>query len=228
MNIETPKTTRIYFKTNHDGIYEKEVTFDFYSGFSLSQKQKTIKSFHEKIKDIEGNNVRILEVSRKSEDILGKALSAFNLKYNNFSVESIYQSSKVFSDNTQLRSLLYSEPLEAKREANDYQINNNVHITQFNFFGEMIPTFPESLFYDYLYIKAIMQNKLLANELLKYSCFTDIEFNQKKQVSSQARSCAIFVFLSINNLLSEYLESIETFRKVYESIIKKDFNLLSI
>lgn len=66
-----------------------------------------------------------------------------------------------------------------------------------------------------------MQNKLLANELLKYNCFTDIEFNQKKQVSSQARSCAIFVFLSINNLLSEYLESIEAFREVYKSIIKK-------
>lgn len=228
MSIRTAKTTRIYFITSVDSVYEKEATFDFYSGFSLSQKQKTIKSFHKEIADIEEKNVRILEVSRKSEDTIGKALSAFNLKYNNLSVESIYQSSKVFSDNTQLKGLLFSEPLEAKRTANDYQVDNNLHIIQFNFFGELIPIYPESLFYDYLYIKAIIQNDLLAKEILNYDCFTDIEFNQKKQVSSQARSCAIFVFLSKKNLLSEYLENINTFRKVYEILIKKDFNLLSI
>jgi type I restriction enzyme M protein len=143
-------------------------------------------------------------------------------------VESVYQSSKVFNNKTQLKYLLNFEPLEAKREVNEYQKNNGLYITHFNFFGETISIIPESLFYDYLYIKAIMQDPILSVKLLDYNCFTDIEFNQKTQISSQARSCAIFVFLAQNKLLDRYMKCVEDFRKVYEKIVKSDFNLFSV
>ena len=39
---------------------------------------------------------------------------------------------------------------------------------------------PKTIFYDWLYINAVLENPLLAAELLKYNAFTDIEFNPKK------------------------------------------------
>lgn len=224
----TPKSIKIYFKVNSDCIYEKEATFDFFSGFAITQKQKSITSFHDKIKLLEGDDVHILEVSRKSDNNLGISLSAFNLRYNKYTVESVYQSSKVFNNKIQLKHLLYAEPLEAKREANEYQKNNELYITHFNFLGENISIVPGSLFYDYLYIKAIMQDPHLSARLLNYDCFTDIEFNHKIQFSSQARSCAIFVYLSRNMLIESYTKSVDDFRKVYEKIVRNDYSLLSM
>ena len=65
----------------------------------MSQAKKSIRNLHaEAVKQI--GLTKILEVSTRSEEVLGISLSAFNLPFEDksFSVESAYQSSKVFEN----------------------------------------------------------------------------------------------------------------------------------
>jgi type I restriction enzyme M protein len=229
MNNKLPKATRMYFLVQNDSVIEKTVEFNFYSGFSSVQKQKSIQSFHEVIKTDEQNELTILEVSRKSTNPLGELLSAFNLKYNGkYSVESIYQASKVFNDNIQFTSLIEKSPGDAKSFVKEYIKKNNVSLSHFNYFGKKIELKPESLFYDYLYIEALKYNKDISSKLMEFNCFTDIEFNHKKQISSQARSCALFVLLTKMNLLDKYTQNIDIFSKSYKFLLKKSMDLFDL
>lgn len=74
---------RLCFIPTYDNqiIMEKVIEFKYYTGFAISQKQKSIKSLHNEIKKIYSDK-KILEISSKSEDELGIRLSAFN--YVNF------------------------------------------------------------------------------------------------------------------------------------------------
>ena len=69
------------FIASNEGYYsEKIITYTYYSGFAVSQKQKCIRSLHEAIR-AEFPGREILEVSTKSTDETGVKLSAFNLKF---------------------------------------------------------------------------------------------------------------------------------------------------
>ena len=59
---------------------ERMIEFEYHSGFSPQQKQKSILSLHKSANETIGN-LRILEVSRNCPISLGKSLSAFNLTY---------------------------------------------------------------------------------------------------------------------------------------------------
>ncbi|MFR4053058.1 MAG: DUF6977 family protein, partial [Clostridium perfringens] len=63
---------------NKDYVEEVEVEFKWYSGFSISQKQKSIRSLHNSYSKLYIND-KLLEISSKSENDLGVKLSAFNL-----------------------------------------------------------------------------------------------------------------------------------------------------
>ena len=82
------------------GVSEKEIEFNWFPGFSVSQKQKSIESFHDNAKTL--GIVKIIDISSKSPEPLGVALSAFNLMIHtksgkkSFSVECAFQGSKVF------------------------------------------------------------------------------------------------------------------------------------
>ena len=85
-----------------DCFYEERyVDFKFYTGFAISQKQKSIESMHTEILNLNQGYLPF-EVSRKSKDFIGQKLSAFNLMYFHkkykmeIPVENIFQSSKVF------------------------------------------------------------------------------------------------------------------------------------
>ena len=56
----------------------KNIEFKWYPGFAVVQKQKSIASLHESIKNITGIE-NILEISSKSSYSCGIAASAFNL-----------------------------------------------------------------------------------------------------------------------------------------------------
>ena len=58
---------------------EKNTEFVYYSGFAEVQKYKCIQSLHAAFK-VAHPSIRVLEVSTKSEDPTGVALSAFNLR----------------------------------------------------------------------------------------------------------------------------------------------------
>lgn len=63
----------------------------------------------------------------------------------------------------------------------------------FDYNGEIFPLFPKTLFYDYIYIKAVVEslNDEEIQEIRNYNHFTDIEFNPQKSINTQAKSVAI-------------------------------------
>ena len=219
--MKQPKTTKLAFIVSDNKVYEKEFTFDYFGGFSLSQKQKTIDAFHQTINNAGIN--QILEISRKSKNPLGNALSAFNLMLTidnqKYPIECIYQSSKVFNSNKQFIETLNLTPIEAKKLIKEKVEKDKLILTGFNCFGVVFPIEPKTIFYDYLYILALIQNPKIASQVLEYYCYTDVEFNHKKQFASQARSCAIYKYLVENNNVIEYVQDIKKFISIYNDII---------
>lgn len=202
------------------------VEFDWYSGFSVSQKQKSINSLHSNF-IAEYKDKKILEISSKSMNSLGVQLSAFNLKIKCengkiYTVESLFQSSKVFKDGTNNKDLIEKNSLEAKQEA---KLRNKKELKYFECFGYKWELEPKTMFYDWLYINAVYQNKKLLNELVKYDSFTDIEFNPAKSFNCQAKSAAMLVSLYNNNMLEYSLTSVENYKRIISGKEKENINI---
>lgn len=194
-----------------------EVEFKYFSGFSVSQKQKSIESMHESINVID-KTLRILEVSTKSLNPTGVALSAFNLKFydintdKEYPLENIFQSSKVFERGGPYRDLLNVHPKDAKR---DERLKSSGNLIHFEYDDIIWDREPKTMFYDWIYICSLFKNKNLSKKILEYNAFTDIEFNQEKSFNCQARSAAIFVSLSKLGRLEEVLNDKEKFKDIY-------------
>jgi hypothetical protein len=209
-------------KTGKPGVSEADVEFHWFPGMSKSQKQKSITSLHEAA--AERNIAPILEISSKSENESGVSLSAFNLlittkkQKKTFSVESAFQSSKVFQRGGAYIDLLDKTSREAKQ---DVRLKESGNLTKFVFFNQEFPLKPRTFFYDWLYINALNQNETLADQMLKYSGFTDIEFNPKRSINCQAYSAALFVSLSYASLLKDALESPEAFQDILFDVYRK-------
>ncbi|RUR34769.1 hypothetical protein ELY33_00890 [Vreelandella andesensis] len=194
------------------GVEVIEIDFQWFPGMSKSQKQKSVVSFHKASEEYGFSPV--LEVSSKSLDEIGVALSAFNLmiETNNkrrlFSVESAFQSSKVFEKGGPYRDLLEKNSREAKK---DVRLKESGEVIGFNFFGKIFPIEPKTFFYDWLYINALQQNKNLSENAIGFSAFTDIEFNPNKSINCQAYSLAFYVSMVHFGLLEKALSSSESF-----------------
>lgn len=195
------------------------VDFVWSAGMSVQQKQKCIASLHESARNHLGLQ-QILEVSTKSMDGLGTALSAFNLMYKMqdgslYPLECIFHSSKVFEKGGPYRSLLRCTPLEAKR---DERLITSGNLTAFEApNGVRWPLQPYTLFYDWLYLNILNRQEELLKKVLRYDAFTDIEFNPKKSLNCQAYSTALMVSLSRRNLLQNALASKEAFEDLVSS-----------
>jgi hypothetical protein len=191
---------------------EKDIEFQFFNGFSLSQKSKSILSLHKNAKEHGIEN--ILEVSTKSDSTLGWALSAFKLMVDfdgdkQISLECAFQGSKVFEGNIQYKDIYEKQSIEAKK---DSRLKTSGAIIGFEFEGEFWENEPKTAFYDWMYINALYaSNRDIIDELVNYEAFTDIEFNPKKSINCQARTCAILVSLVKLNLLDEALSSKDRF-----------------
>ena len=106
----------VYFIKNSI-VCEREVKFEWFAGFAISQKQKSINSLHSAIKKL-APDARPLEISTKGTEPLGVKLSAFNLKLDDYPLECVFQSSKVFDDtNAPHTEWLTLHPKEAKGKA---------------------------------------------------------------------------------------------------------------
>ena len=185
--------------TNKEDLVEtKTIEFKWYSGFAKTQKQKSVLSFHENISK-EFKIDKILEISTKSENKLGIKLSAFNLKINfkekEYFLESLFQGSKIFSDQGPNTDLYEQEPIGAKK---DERIKRS-DLKEFSFFGEKFSL--DFDFYSWLYFIALNQNKSLTKDILEYQAFTDIEFNPQKSLNCQAYSAALYSAMIKNELL---------------------------
>ena len=203
-------------KTDDTCWEERFVKFDYYKGFALSQKKKSIESFHANILKID-DKFKVLEISTKSTVDIGRLLSAFNLRYveneKDYAIENVFQSSKVFENGGPYLDLLNVHPREAKA---DERLQNSGKLICFNLNGREWPLTPKTMFYDWIYINALYNNSYLAEKILDYNVFTDIEFNHKKSINCQARAAAIFVSLSKRGIMDEFINNPRLFEKVYQ------------
>jgi hypothetical protein len=204
------------------GVITKNVDFKWFPGMSKSQKQKSIKSLHTAANEL--NVSLILEISSKSEEELGVNLSAFNLmittkQSRSFTVETAFQSSKVFEKGGPYVDLLSGTSRQAKK---DIRLKESGNLVEFIFFGDIFPLKPRTYFYDWLYINALHQNKALSDTVVKYSGFTDIEFNPKKSINCQAYSAALYVSLTHNKLIDKSLAPEYFLSTVSDSYIEND------
>ncbi|MCL2715396.1 MAG: hypothetical protein FWD68_12625 [Alphaproteobacteria bacterium] len=197
-------------------VTTRHVRFTWFPGMSVSQKQRSITSLHEATRLLPGIE-RVLEISSKSPERLGSALSAFNLSLTmaecsrTFSVECAFQSSKVFQHGGPYIDILDMTSREAKK---DERLLSSGRLTAFRFFGTDWELEPQTAFYDWLYISALNGHPGLAAQLLDYSAFTDIEFNPERSINCQAYSAALYVSLHKRSLLEEATSSKEAFLRV--------------
>ena len=188
---------RPVFFIRHKKVVQDLFSFEWFPGFSMSQKQKSIESLHHAILKADAD-ARPLEISTKSKDAIGISLSAFNLRLNKYTLENVFQSAKVFVNGGPYPDLLNVPPKAAKR---DERLHNSGNLKAFRYQNEDFPLIPKTVFYDFIYIAAV-KNSFTADEIKEissYNYFTDIEFNPTKSINTQARAAAM-----IRLLLDEY------------------------
>lgn len=175
------------------------IDFEWFPGLSISQKQRSIQALHEAAAHELGLGlIDILEVSTKAPSTLGTSLSALNLGLELRSgrvipVEVAFQSAKVFRDAGEQSALL---ALDLGRDAKlAIRALGDDPLVGFAFEGTLWPLEPDPNIYDFLYLRALVENHGVAEELLRYRAFSDIEFNPRRSLNCQARSCAYFVSL---------------------------------
>jgi len=200
---------RQYYASSSNIVTVHDIEFEYFNGFALSQVRKTIQSLHETIVEQEGiKKDLLLEVSSKSEDPLGVKLSAFNLSTKTkkqgtkYTVESAFQSSKVFKGNIQYKDIIN---LDSKSAKQDKRLKNSGELSHFQFFDYRFELNLGTRFYDWLYINILLQNPDLCEQVMKYRGFTDTMFNSKKSMNTQAFSVALFVSLRLADVdMSEF------------------------
>lgn len=181
-----------------------EIEFDWFPGFALSQRQKSIASLHQNAV-AKGKVSNPIEISSRSTSNTGAALSAFNLEiehplHGTISLESAFQGSKVFERAGQIERAYQLLPREAKSLARETDFGDR--LIGFRWNDEVWPLEPKSWFYDWLYINAVVHTRPHAIEdLRQFDAFTDIEFNPAKSFNCQARSCAIIASTGEDELL---------------------------
>ena len=190
--------------------------FVYNGGFAVSQKQKNITAIHDVFHACYPDK-KVLEISSKSMQEGGTELSAFHLrKYvpslgKSIPVENVFQAGKVFRNGGPYTDLLHVSPKEAKR---DERLRTSGQLVAFRFEGKDFPLQPQTAFYDFLYMNALLENENLAKVVLEYDAFTDVEFNPEKSINCQAKSAAMFVSLQRSGLVSSVNE-FEKFMRLY-------------
>jgi len=201
-------------------VSTRYVQFQWFPGLAASQKQRSADSLHAAALNLEGIG-DVLEVSSKSREDLGVALSAFNLtltprdhRGRSLTVECAFQGSKVFELGGPYTDIFCMTSRDAKR---DTRLRSSGRLVGFRFLGTDWALEPKTAFYDWIYINALKEKPEVAGKLLKYSAFTDIEFNPQRSINCQAYSVALYVSLYTRGILDEATSSRSAFLQVVSS-----------
>ena len=180
--------TRPGFYERNGKVRRRNADFVWNSGFAVCQKQKNIDNLHKAL------GGRCLEVSTKSRNELGRALSAHNLRLDGYALETVYQSSKIFEKGGPYPDLLQ---IPAKAVKCDERLHCSGALVGFQYEGHIFGLNPKHCFYDYIYCKAVRQclDAGQLQELLQFDYFTDIEFNPNKGISTQAEAIVVVKIL---------------------------------
>lgn len=176
--------------------------FSFYSGFAKIQRQKCVESLHAAFLR-QHPEAHPLEISSFSKSESGVSLSAFHLtlSLSNGSyipVELAYQGGKIFAKDGPFLDLFAAEPGKAKR---DPRLHESGKLTHYIFEGRQFSIRPVTLFYTWLYLRALSEHPELGKELMNYNAFTDIVYSPAKSLNCQAFSAAVFVSLCVDGTL---------------------------
>lgn len=181
-------------------------------GMEYLQYHKNIKNLHNTIYWKYGENS--LEVSTKSDINIGIRASVFNLKLNNYFIENIFQAAKVYEAWCPYFDILEREPKEAK---SDTRHKTSGSLKGF-YYGLMWKLEPKTVFYDYIYVKALCDN-INPEDIMEYTWFTDIEFNPKKSINCQARAIVLAKLLFIDGMLN-IVNDIEKWEEYHSAHVK--------
>lgn len=191
-------------------VVERSVDFTWHPGLAPVQKKKNIAALHRSA--AEAGLPRLLEVSSKSEEEVGRRLSAFSLKVDQggrpIPLECAFQGSKVFEQGGPFTDLYERDSRDAKKDA---RLRESGPLRGFTFEGKDWPLVPKTAFYDWLYLRALQPHQEWLTRLFEYDGFTDIEFNPARSINCQARSLALFVALLRRGIVDEALASPEAF-----------------
>lgn len=200
-------------RKNEADVFMTEFVWN--SGLSASQKRKNVTALHEAYMRRFPDR-KVLEISSKSTEKLGVALSAFNLMKvvpslgKSVPVECVFQGGKVFAAGGPYTDLYEAAPRDAKR---DPRLKSSGMLRHFYYEGREFPLVPRTAFYNWIYINALMDNPELTAELATYDGFTDIEFNPDKGVNCQAEAAALYVTLLRKGVLNQ-CRDFDTFIKL--------------
>lgn len=195
-------------------VQECLVEFNWHAGMADSQKRKNVLSLHESA--ARRGFSPLLEISSKSEDRVGQRMSAFSLRVKlsgrEIPLENAFQGSKVFKDGGPYCDLYELEPRAAK---SDMRLRESGPLIGFRFDEEDYPIFPQTVFYDWLYISALYPHMdYLRRNIYHYKGFTDIVFNPAKSINCQARSCATLIAMDRQEILSRAMSSFSAFLEI--------------
>lgn len=192
-------------------VQEVHVQFPWHPGLAPTQKKKNVVELH-KAAEVRGLSP-LLEISSKSDWEVGQKLSAFHLKVSIYgrqtTVECAFQGSKVFEHGGPYEDLYWVDSREAKR---DPRIRESGKLVKFLFEGEEYPITPTTVFYDWLYFKALYPHRDWIEKREEWAGFTDIEFNPERSINCQARSFAAFISLQKRNDLDDAMSSFDKFK----------------
>lgn len=198
-------------------VQERVFDFQWASGFAEVQKKKNISALHEAAK--RRGITKILEISSKSAEKIGKRLSAFSLQIDigeqKFPLESVYQGSKSFERGGPFTEIFHMIPRDAKRFIRKLSYGN---LIGFVLEGKHYPLSPKNAFYDWLYIRSLAGHADWISKNVDYNAFTDIEFNPAKQVNCQARAFAEYLSLLRKAKLNEAAEDFDTFAAMLRTV----------
>lgn len=212
-------TRPVFLPTEEGPHLVRECQFDFpwSSGFAEVQKKKNVRALHEAAHRAGIND--LLEISSKSDEELGRKLSAFSLKVHvdgqMFPLESVYQGAKVFRDTGPFPEIMGFAPREAKRFIREHAKGD---LVRFHLSGDDFPLSPKNAFYDWLYIRSLVAHSDWIRRKVSYGAFTDIEFNPSKQVNCQARAFAEFLSLQRRSNLERAADDFEYFASLLSPI----------
>lgn len=201
--------TKMVFHPSEENFYSEElISFTYVQGLAFSQKQKCADSLHHAILQLHPGS-HILEVSTKSREKIGIACSAFSLRIDGNFLESVFQAGKIFKDVGGFEETAKLAPRDARDFVKTHSEGHS--LIGFRYAGNDFPLEPKTFFYDWLYVNALKQSGIDLTRLFVYDTFTDIEFNEKKQVNCQARSLAIAVSLQKVGLFEQAIANPHTF-----------------
>ncbi|MDN5565168.1 MAG: hypothetical protein L0G25_00095 [Psychrobacter sp.] len=219
-------------RVNSDNLVKTDmVRFERHVGFASRQKKKSINDLHQVIRKKYGFS-NVLELSSKSGNKLSFLLSPLSLQLTNeynehsgqhCSVENAFQSSMVFEYGGPFTDLLTVAPRQAKK---DERLITSGELIGYNYFGLEWSVEPLTTFYDWLYVTALKQNPLLAEQVMQYQAFTNIEFNPAKSIHCSAYALAMFVALSKRELLDGIEDPMTFFNLYHEFKVSNTESLL--